>query len=172
MAEIRQWDGVIVTYNKRVIHLSSESSTEYEDIEKIEYICYEDFNSLSLGKKLKATQKTFDQVQWVNNGHILPIYMVFCSICQNVLDIHTEYCCSSHQIKIPLNDRLGLLKIMTEQILNDQTLCKFITIRALHYFNLVDNDKKTLIELGKEHISLFATTPAGIMLQSELTETT
>lgn len=98
--------------------------------------------------------------------------MVFCSICQNVLDIHTEYCCSSHQIKIAPSDKQGILKIMAEQITTDQTLCTFMTLNALHYFNLTNDDIKTLIELGKEHISLFATTPAGIMLQSELKETT
>ena len=172
MAEIRRWDGVIVTYKTVTVHLSSETSTEYEDIEKIEYICYEDFNSLSFRDNLKDTQKTFDQVQWVNNGQVLPIYMVFCSICQNVLDIHTEYCCSSHQIKISPSDRLGILKIMTKQISLDQTLCSFMTVHALHYFNLTDNDKRTLLDLGRKHISLFATTPAGIMLQSELKETT
>ncbi len=172
MAEIRQWDGVIVTYRTVTVHLSSESSADYENIEKVEYICYEDFNSLSLGDKLKDTQKTFDHIQWIDNGFIQPKYTIFCSICQNVLDIHTEYCCSSHQIKITPSDRLGLLKIMTEQITEDETLCTFMTVQALQYYNLTNNDIETLINIGKEHISLFATTPAGILLHSELKEST
>jgi len=169
MANIRQWDGVIVTFETVITHSNRELSKEYNKIEKIEYICYEDFNSLSLGK-IKDTQKTFDQVQWVNNGHSLPMYTTFCAICENMLDIHIEYCCSSHQIKIAPNTRLGILKIMVKQITEDKTLCTSMTLQALQYFNLNDNDITTLIDLGKEHISLFSSSPAGMMLHSEQKE--
>lgn len=165
MADIRKWDGVLITFNDVDKLISWEAYQDDDDIKTIEYLCYNDFNSLSLGE-LEINAKAYDHVTWCNDGHALPLYTTFCSGCQNVLTIQTEYCCEDHQIRITLITRLGLLKIMIKQITQDLTLCPYIVLQAHLFYNLELDDIKKLMKIGKEHISLFISTPAGLMLDA------
>lgn len=164
MADIRKWNGVLITFKYEHELISWEADSNIDHAESIEYLCYEDFNSFSL--EVTKTQRIYDQVQWVNNGHALPIYTTSCSGCQNVLDIETEYCCIDHQIRTTSLTKQGVLKIMIEQITLDKTLCPYIVLQAYMFSNIEQDDIIKLISTGKEHISLFIQTPAGLMLDS------
>lgn len=167
MADIRNWNGVLISFNDEIKLISWEAYQDDDDIKTIEFYCYECFEPLSLGdKKLKRTECIYNQVQWVNNGYALPLYTTYCNGCQNVLDIQTEYCCIDHQIKITPKTSLELLKIMIKQITEEKTLCPYIIFQAHMYSNIQLNYIEKLIKVGKEYISLFDLTPAGLMLES------
>ena len=167
MADIREWKGVLISFKYEDKLISWEADSDIDHAESIEYLCYECFQPILIDKrKLKRTECSFDHVQWVNNGHALPIYTTNCSGCQNVLNISTEYCCIDHQIRIVQLTRQMLLKIMIEQITLDKTLCPYIVLQAHMSSNIEQDDIIKLISTGKEHISLFISTPAGLMLDS------
>ena len=169
MADMKQWKGVIVTFKDEYDLISWEADPDEKYIETIEYMCYNDYISLSLGE-LSENQRIYDQVTWSDNGHPLPRYTAFCFICKDMLNIHSEYCCIGHQTKIAPLTRQGLLEIMTEQITNEQVLCSYITIRAILYYDLINQEVNNLLKIGKKNIMQFINTSSGMMLLSILTE--
>jgi hypothetical protein len=173
MTKVESWDGVIVTF--RDVHMLKDwiSSEDDDLIQKIEYLCYACFQKLSLGRRrLRKTQRAYDHVTWFwSTGRSLPMYTAFCSDCQSLLDIQTEYCCESHQVKLPQSSRDEVLKIMAEQITLDTTLCPYFVAQANLRHKFSSDEIRNLITIGKENIKLFGVTASGVMLQSMIGRT-
>jgi hypothetical protein len=55
---------------------------------------------------------------------------------------------------------------MIEQITKDKTLCPYIVLKAHMYYNIQLDDVEKLMNVSKEHISLFISTPAGLLLDA------
>ncbi len=169
--KIVQWEGVIVSFKDKY-DLDSWEDTQDEDyIKEVKYYCYKCFSKVSLASRkseLKTEKhlKYYNRAIWDSYGYPMPVYTEFCSHCTNILDIQSEYCCISHQTKLSFSSGEEVLKIMAQQITEEQVLCAYLVLQAVMFSDITRKEVKPIIELGRYHISRFEATPSGIMLQS------
>ncbi|KKM89791.1 hypothetical protein LCGC14_1245140 [marine sediment metagenome] len=171
--KIVQWDGVIVSFKDEYDSDSWEDTQDEEYIKEVKYYCYKCFSKASLASRKSVVQinaekhlKCYNRAIWDSHGYPMPMYTEFCSHCNDTLDIQSEYCCISHQTQISFSSSEEALKIMAQQITEEQVLCAYLVLQAVAFYNVTRKDVRDIIELGRYHISRFEATPSGIMLQS------
>lgn len=172
MAKIKPFGGVIQEYDEVTYY--SDDEPQYGNVVTVSYLCYRDYEGLleelefaTDGLPIEIlphspTSKILGRHKWINRNGQLD-FPVFCSVCEDMLNLEPVMCCSNHRYR-DWDKSKEATQNMIEMIKEGGYLCPYYTLLAINA-GVLNKQRISLIKrFGKQYIPLFSATPAGILL--------